>query len=109
MLHLTSQSQIHLAVSPADFRKQIDGLVSLTKQKLSLDPRSGAIFVFINRSHTMIRVLRYQDNGYWIATKRLSQGRFHGWPSTNKPVTPATAKKLSTLLKGLHKDSCQIS
>ena len=106
MLHLTSQSQIHLAIAPTDFRKQVDGLVALTKQKLEQDPRSGALFVFINRSHTMIRVLSYQDNGYWIATKRLSQGRFHGWPSADELIKPTTAKKLSELLKGLHKGSC---
>lgn len=89
MLHLTSQSQIHLAIAPTDFRKQVDGLVALTKQKLNHNPRSGALFVFINRSHTMIRVLSYQDNGYWIATKRLSQGRFHGWPRSNELIPVA--------------------
>lgn len=104
MIHLTSQTQIHLAVQPSDFRKQIDGLVALTKQGLQQDPRSGALYVFINRAHTMIRVLCYQDNGYWIATKRLSRGRFQGWPSSkNNPVSNATAKQLSQLLKGLSK------
>lgn len=101
MIHLTSQTQIHIAVKPADFRKQIDGLVAVTQRHLQQDPRSGALFVFINRSRTMVRILRYQDNGYWIATKRLSKGRFRQWPTSSEPVSEVTAKELSRLIKGI--------
>ena len=74
MLHLTQETNIYLAVEPVDFRKQIDGLVSLCRSKLSFDSRSGQLFVFTNRARTMIRVLCYEENGYWLATKRLSRG-----------------------------------
>ncbi|NOY73409.1 MAG: transposase [Gammaproteobacteria bacterium] len=39
-----------MAVKPTDFRRQIDGLVSHCKHQLRDDPRSGALFVFINRT-----------------------------------------------------------
>jgi len=68
MIHLTSHSKIQIAVQPQDFRKQIDGLIAVTQHKLRCDPRSGTLFVFINRSRTMIRILCYRENGYWIAT-----------------------------------------
>ncbi|MBT8124068.1 MAG: IS66 family insertion sequence element accessory protein TnpB [Gammaproteobacteria bacterium] len=100
MIHLTSQSRIQLAIKPQDFRKQIDGLVAVTRQKLARDPRSGALFVFINRSRTMIRILSYQGDGYWIATKRLTKGRFEGWP-TSGSICEVSAKHLSTLIKGI--------
>jgi len=103
MIHLTSQTQIHLAIEPSDFRKQIDGHVALIKQHLKQDPRSGALYVFINRGKTMIRVISYQDSGYWIATKRLSRGKFRDWPASNGPISSATSKELSVMLKGLSK------
>ena len=71
MLYLTQETKILLAMRPVDFRKQCDGLIALCEQQLSQDPRSGQLFVFINRSRTMIRVLCYEQQGYWLATKRL--------------------------------------
>lgn len=103
MIHLTSQTQIHLAIEPSDFRKQIDGHVAMIKQHLKQDPRSGELYAFINRSKTMIRVISYQDNGFWIATKRLSRGKFRGWPKSNEHISKATSKELSVMLKGLSK------
>jgi len=99
MIHLTAQTQILLAVKAVDFRKQIDSLMNLCKQELSHNPRQGTYFVFINRARTMIRVLSYDGNGYWLCTKRLSQGRFNSWPSSHTPLAPCVAKELSNLIK----------
>ncbi len=82
MLHLTANTKILLAVESVDFRKGIDGLVALCEQQLNQEPRSGCLFVFINRSRTMIRILYYEECGYWLATKRLSRGRYSCWPKT---------------------------
>lgn len=101
MIHLTSESRIHLAVKPQDFRKQIDGLVAIVQQQLEKDPRSGAMYVFINRSKTMLRILNYEGNGYWCATKRLTKGKFTGWPKSNQPLCDMAAKHLCKLIKGL--------
>jgi len=100
MLHLTASTSILLATNPVDFRKQIDGLIALCEQSLLEQPRSGKMFVFINRSRTMIRVLCYEYNGYWLATKRLSQGRFQ-WPKQDEIVCPVKAAELTKILKGL--------
>lgn len=87
MLHLTEATAILLALEPVDFRRQIDGLVALVEHVLSKDTRSGQLFVFINRGRTMIRVLCYEDNGYWLATKRLSRGRYALWPRVQGTVS----------------------
>jgi len=34
MIHLTAETRIQLAIEPVDFRRQIDGLVSLCKNHL---------------------------------------------------------------------------
>ena len=100
MIHLTSNSNILIAIQPADFRQGIDGLAALCKQRLNCEPRSGTLFVFINRNKTMVRALAYENNGFWLMTKRLSKGKFTGWPRSYSPITPMDAKHLRTLLAG---------
>jgi len=100
MLHLTQETQILLAVEPVSFHKQIDGLIALCDQALSVNPRSGQLFVFINRARTMIRILCYEHGGYWLATKRLSRGRYNLWPNNRGTVSHTLlAADLTKLLK----------
>lgn len=100
MLYLTQETSILLAIEPIDFRSQMDGLIALCQGPLKQNPRSGQLFVFINRAHTMIRVLCYDHNGYWLATKRLSRGRYALWPKGVDDVCrPTLAAELSRLLK----------
>jgi len=100
MIHLTRNTDIQVAIQPADFRQGIDGLAAICKQRLACNPRSGTLFVFINRNKTMIRALVYDNNGFWLMTKRLSKGKFRGWPTANQPITAMEAKSLRQLLDG---------
>jgi transposase len=80
MIQLTPQMRILLAVEPVDFRKGIDGLVALCRQKLRCEPMDGALFVFVGRRRTALKILVYDGQGFWLCQKRLSQGRFGWWP-----------------------------
>jgi transposase len=80
VLQITPQMRILVAVEPVDGRKGIDSLAQLCRQKLADDPFSGCLFVFRSRSGTSIRVLCFDGQGFWLAQKRLSQGRFKWWP-----------------------------
>jgi transposase len=100
MINLTAQTPILLATQPADFRCGIDGLAAVCRGALASDPRSGTLFVFINRSKTMIRTLAYDGTGFWLMTKRLSAGKFKDWPQSNTALNPVAAKTLRTLLSG---------
>lgn len=97
MIHLTTDTHILLAIEPADFRQGIDGLAAVCRIRLASDPRSGTLFVFINRNKTMVRSLSYDGTGFWLMTKRLSKGKFQGWPSSNNVIHPLAAKKLRQL------------
>ncbi len=99
MIHLTAQTKVLIASHPVDFRKQIDGLVALCNQHFQQDPRNGTLYVFINRAKTMIRILHHDGTGYWLATKRLSQGRYKNWPNPATPIAPAAASHLMSLIK----------
>ena len=80
MLAITPQMRIRVAVEAVDFRKGIDSLAELCRAKLNADPFSGCVFVFRSRRATSIKVLVYDGQGFWLATKRLSKGRFRWWP-----------------------------
>ena len=99
MIPITASTPIVVAIEPVDFRRQMDGLVAHCQQVLSADPMTGTFFVFINRARTMIRVLVYDGTGFWLMTKRLSKGRFAGWPTSHKELSPLSAKALIGLLQ----------
>lgn len=100
MIQLQADTHILLATRPADFRKGIDGLKALCHVQLACESRSGTLFVFINRNKTMVRVLAYDGTGFWLMTKRLSKGKFQGWPTGQQVINPMAAKQLRTLLSG---------
>jgi transposase len=74
------------------------GLAAVCRYKLIQNPRSGTVFVFINRNKTMVRALSYDGTGCWLMTKRLSKGKFTAWPSSNNHIEPLIAKQLRQLL-----------
>lgn len=100
MIQMNANTHIILAIQPADFRKGIDGFVSLCQHHYAQNPRSGSVFAFINRSRTMIRLLSYDGSGYWLMTKRLSNNKFIGWPTGQSALSMIAAKHLSQLLRG---------
>jgi len=81
VIQLTPQMRILLAVEPVDFRKGIDGLARLCREALATDPFSGALVVFRSRRGQALRVLMYDGQGFWMCTKRLSEGHFRWWPA----------------------------
>lgn len=57
-------------------RASYDSLFARTRDVLKKDPRSGHLFVFINRDRTSCKTLYYDGTGFVILSKRLEQGRF---------------------------------
>ena len=87
MIQITPQMRILLAVEPVDFRKGIDGLAALCRQALSSDPQAGALFVFCSRRRHAIKCLTYDGQGFCLFQKRLSMGRFTGWPKAGSSAS----------------------
>jgi len=95
MLPFSPGARIFVCLNDVDFRKGIDGLAAVCRNQLTQDPMSGIVFLFRNRRGTSLRILMYDGQGFWLCTKRLSQGRFKWWP-TKSPVIDV--KDLQALL-----------
>jgi transposase len=98
MFQASPQSNIYLAIEPVDFRKGIDGFCGVCRQKLEQDPMEGAFFLFRNRSGKMIRVLAYDGQGFWLCTKRFSQGKLHWWPQSFQKSCQLSLREFQVLL-----------
>lgn len=100
MIQIVPQMRILVAVEPVDFRNGIDGLARICKQKLGSDPFCGWLFVFCNRRRTAVKILAYDQQGFWVCQKRLSRSRFPYWPTGTEAAKVLEAHELQLLLVG---------
>lgn len=92
---------VYLAANYTDMRKSIDGLASIVAMTFKLDPFSPSLFVFCNKQRNKIKILRWDNNGFWLMYKRLEKGKFD-WPSSqSKSPHVVNKRQLNWLLDGL--------
>ncbi len=102
MLGCYGISGVHLALEPVDFRKSINGLSIIVQESFDLDPFDCSLYVFCNKNRDKIKILFWENNGFWLYYKRLEKGRFD-WPekSTSQKAIAVSERELSWLLDGL--------
>ena len=105
MIQIAPQIRILVAVEAVDGRKGIDAIAQLCREKLNADPFSGYLFIFRTRRGTAIRVLQYDGQGFWLATKRLSKGRFRWWPTGTEPARTLRVHQAQLLLAAGNPDA----
>ena len=76
MFSLGSSHSYYLYGSPVDMRKGFDGLSGLVRNILYREPASGEVYVFINRSRNLLKLLHWERGGFVIYYKRLEKGTF---------------------------------
>lgn len=107
--------RLWLCTQPVDMRKSFDGLNALVHSQLLENPASGALFVFINRRKTHVKILYFDGSGYCIWSKRLEQGQFPfhaggvgkrtlNWTSLKLLLDGLQVKKIRQHKRYLHKD-----
>lgn len=102
MLNLGSATRVYLAAGVTDMRKGFEGLFALAKNFSGVDPLSGHVFVFCNRTRDRIKVLYFDGSGLWVCAKRLEGGRFR-WPERGQSSGTLTLSRteLTLLLEGI--------
>lgn len=100
MIGLLPTTTIFLATAPTDLRKAFDGLALLVRQTLAQDPLNGCLYVFCNRRRDRIKILFWDQTGFWLCAKRLEQGTFR-WPTAETTVARFSREELALLLGGI--------
>jgi transposase len=91
--------KIYLACGATDMRKQITGLLALVEGSFRLNVFDRALFVFCNRQRNRLKILEWDEDGFWLHFKRLEKGRFK-WPAADGETTMALNDEEMRLLLG---------
>ncbi|HSJ32215.1 MAG TPA: IS66 family insertion sequence element accessory protein TnpB [Longimicrobiales bacterium] len=100
MLTLSPAVRIYVATGGTDLRRSIDGLAALVRQRFDLDPLSGHLFLFRNRRGDRLKILAWDQGGFWVLYKRLERGTF-AWPREEDGPVVLRSSELLLLLAGV--------
>ena len=100
--------RIFIVFGATDFRKQIPGLVALVNIQFKLDPYQGNhVFIFCNEKKDSIKVLRYDSNGFILATKKLLDDLKFQWPRTPEEVKEITFRQMENERVPISNNLCE--
>jgi transposase len=83
-----------------DLRRGYDGLYGLVQTGMHRDPLSGELFLFVNRSRKLCKVLLWDGTGLCIFQKRLEVGTFAKLWRDDGEVLRLTASELALFIEG---------
>src|SRR5690242_6244655 len=97
--------RIFVCTERQDMRRSFDALALAVRERLALDPESGALFVFASKGGNRIKVLWFDHNGYCLLYKRLHRAHFD-LPEADdlrRPLASIDPQQLARLLRGVAK------
>ena len=99
---ITAATEIYIVCGYTDMRRSIDGLCAIVQDKLKMDPRRSALFLFCGHRCDRIKILMWEPDGFVLLYKRLTavQGRYR-WPRNKDEVRSLTWRELDWLLSGI--------
>jgi transposase len=100
MISLHNIKSIHIACGPTDLRKSIDGYALIIQEKFNLSPFNESLYLFCNKKKDKIKIIHYEENGFWLYYKRLEEGKFR-WPKDTDELVTIDQRQFRWLLEGL--------
>jgi transposase len=100
VLTISPAVRVYVATGTTDLRRSIDGLAALVRERLELDPLSGHLFLFRNRRGDRLKILAWDQGGFWVLYKRLERGTF-AWPAEEAGPVTMRSSDLLLLLAGV--------
>lgn len=99
---ITAADEIYIVCGYTDMRKSIDGLCAIVEDKLHMDPRNRALYLFCGRRADRLKILMWEPDGFVLLYKRLSvvQGRYR-WPRNKDEIRNLTWQEFDWLLSGI--------
>ena len=91
--------KVFLASHPIDFRKGMDGLLSLVRDAGS-DPFDGALYIFRAKRADRIKIVFWDGSGVCLYAKRLEKAQFC-WPKIGDSRVQLNHAQLLALVDGM--------
>lgn len=99
---------IYLATSKVDMRKSIDGLVSIVTMEFKSEVISNTLFIFTNKNRNRLKILYYENHGYWLFLRRLDRGTFKVKEDKISKLKTINSKQLEWLINGMEVEEKKI-
>lgn len=100
--------EIFFSVERIDMRWGFNRLSGVVAEKVGRDVRCGALFLFMGRSGSALKILFFDGTGLCLFYKRLDAGLFRVPAGTDDPATQTIAideDVLNALLDGIDIDT----
>ena len=92
--------QVYVRPGWTDMRKAINGLSVIAQQEMDLNPLSGSLFLFCNRTRKILKALYWDRNGFCLWQKRLEKHTFP-WPATEETAREISEAQFRQVLDGI--------
>ena len=67
---------------------------------LKMEPTSGQLYVFRNKQADKLKMLYWQNSGFWLLYRRLEKGRMQ-FPEISEETAQISQEQLGWLLSGI--------
>ena len=102
LLAIRDTVNYYLYRKPVKMSRSFDWLAALIRTELDKDIINGDIFIFLNRSRTMIKVFVYEQKGFSIFYRRLDEGSFQLPAIVGDQISyRMTAEQIMYMLSGM--------
>ncbi len=102
MLNLADANKIYAYTEPTDMRKGFNGLSGIVRSQLQADPTDGSLFLFINKRRDRMKILHFDDGGFWLYYRLLEAGTFEELKAQDASCRlQMDATQLAMLLSGV--------
>lgn len=93
--------RILVCTARQDMRRSFDTLAAVVRDAMGEDPQSGALYVFVGKRPTRVKVLWWDRNGYCLLSKRLHRALFVVPEAEAESSVRIDGAALSQLLAGV--------
>jgi transposase len=102
VIHLPASVRVYLCLTACDMRKSFDGLASLVRSQMDLDPLGGHLYVFWSRRKDRVKILYWDRDGFAVWAKRLEEGTYAlPFCESGEMRREIAAQELAALLSGI--------
>lgn len=82
---MLTYKNVFLDVQPVDMRRGIGALMKHFQDELKSSSHEGAAFIFTDKAHSRIKVLRWDKHGVWLCVRVRTKDTSSGLVLATKP------------------------